>query len=653
MVLGNFMRKYCIAFILFFTFGLLLGSMVAAKQTSLSTYYPSSSGAYTNILLKNSNVAGAPNEHYPSCFCAINSGNASGDKAGGCDTGELGVTYSNAGIIFSDPVTGYMEICKSDGSYTSYVGACLNRFCAGPNCASAANACPSNYMAVANSGSPFASSNPLLTATSYSCCFANGAGHYAKTGCFSVYSTDLTTPASCYSVDINSYDVGCQAVGVCGNVRTCCFNAGSQTACGGGPCTLSAVTTCPSSCLCMPGTTQPCGTGTCPAGTETCNATGTGWGSCSNAGTTCFSAVCSSASCNSSGNCPLPTNFSYGASCQPPVSNEICNGSGACICPNNSCGASCCTPLQTECDGGVCCQSTGCPAPSTVACGTAITDNCGVSCGTTGTKCSAPDTCGGGGIPTQCGCTPTNNCAATTCSTTTCWNGCANVPGTECCSTGCAAASTIACGTAYTDNCGTSCGTGTKCSGSLTCVSGSCINVCACPISPGNGCVTDTCCGSYESTFTVAPVIANTFNNPDHPYTYTPGELCPGSCDLTSVVLYQENGQSTCETPGYVCSAIFNGACDPTSGAGSCAAVTTCHEGKYTGGCGQTCDPNCYTGCTGPGGTCCVPNDCSGCSQWDYSDGCNGTCYANCNGDGEECEGDQCCIPYEDYCWTP
>ena len=71
------MKKYLIALILSFTLGLLLeSSMVAAKQTTMSTYYPSSSGAYTKVLLVNG--AGGPDEN--ACFCAQNSANSPGSK---------------------------------------------------------------------------------------------------------------------------------------------------------------------------------------------------------------------------------------------------------------------------------------------------------------------------------------------------------------------------------------------------------------------------------------------------------------------------------------------------------------------------------------------------------------------------------------------
>jgi hypothetical protein len=125
--------------------------------------------------------------------------------------------------------------------------------------------------------------------------------------------------------------------------------------------------------------------------------------------------------------------------------------------------------------------------------------------------------------------------------------------------------------------------------------------------------------------------------------------LCPGTCTLTSVTLLEQDGVSTCEKPGDVCTAVYNGACNPLS---DCWSTPTCHMTSYSGNCGQTCPPNCSSGCTGPGGTCCVPS-CSGCSTNNYSDGCNGTCYANCYpASGDHCSGSQCCSSYGP-CWTP
>src|SRR5208283_5565695 len=118
-------------------------------------------------------ASGGPNEN--TCFCAQNPTYPTGlnTTTNQCDTGRVGVTYANAGSIFTDPNSGYMEICKSDGSVASYVGACFNRFCTGVGCYNLASACPSHYTAVKNQGSPF----PSITGSpvfSYSCCFYNG-----------------------------------------------------------------------------------------------------------------------------------------------------------------------------------------------------------------------------------------------------------------------------------------------------------------------------------------------------------------------------------------------------------------------------------------------------------------------------------------------
>ena len=91
------MKKLLSISILFFSLSLLLFSFIAyAKQTSIPTYYPSAGGGYVKVHLIN--------------------------KSG------VTCTTAGAGSIFADPTTGYLEICKKDGTFASYPGSCFNRF---------------------------------------------------------------------------------------------------------------------------------------------------------------------------------------------------------------------------------------------------------------------------------------------------------------------------------------------------------------------------------------------------------------------------------------------------------------------------------------------------------------------------------------------
>ena len=146
------MKRWIVLFFLFFfSLGLLLTtSMVAAKQSTMATYYPSSTGAYTKVQLLNS--SGGPDQN--ACFCAQSSIYPTGLNTitNQCDTADSSATYLNAGTVFTDPNSGNTEICKHDGSVASYAGACFSRFCSGGGCA---GACPTGYTAMANTSSPF------------------------------------------------------------------------------------------------------------------------------------------------------------------------------------------------------------------------------------------------------------------------------------------------------------------------------------------------------------------------------------------------------------------------------------------------------------------------------------------------------------------
>ena len=242
------MKKFLVLFIIL-SFGLsllLVPGITYAIQTSLSNYYPSPNGYYTKVHLINPSTSG-PNENH--CFCAQISNDSatqtptgSGyNSSGNCDIGENTAvyTYTNAGTIFADPTTGYLEICQSNGSVASYPGACFTRFSG-----SSVGGCPNNYQLAPNSSQSYTFS--FNNVYSWSCCFTGqGAAPLSstvpitKSGCFSTYSRTFSGgsshPPYCNSVeaaangsvtyvDSNAYDLGCENLGNLSWKRNCCFN---------------------------------------------------------------------------------------------------------------------------------------------------------------------------------------------------------------------------------------------------------------------------------------------------------------------------------------------------------------------------------------------------------------------------------------------
>ena len=235
------MKKFLIIFILFSTSALLLISIISyanqTNKTNLSNYYPSPSGNYTKVRLINPSTSG-PNIN-KSCFCAQNSNDSTGGSYPTCNTGLTTVTYTNAGTIFTDPTTGYLEICKNDGTFASYPGACFQRF-------GASGTCPKNYTAITNGGSAFTTTNGY-SVNSWTCCYNGNKNNsddttapHTKSGCFSTYSS-TGQPAYCNQVeaagspnyvDRNAYDVGCDTIISADGTNTvykrnCCYSAPS------------------------------------------------------------------------------------------------------------------------------------------------------------------------------------------------------------------------------------------------------------------------------------------------------------------------------------------------------------------------------------------------------------------------------------------
>ncbi len=319
----------------------------------------------------------------------------------------------------------------------------------------------------------------------------------------------------------------------------------------------------------------------------------------------------------SSGQCVPRTCFELGASCGPQGDGcgnliqcgnckapQTCGGGGTL----NACGGA-------AVDGGTCVPKTC--ADWQANCGP-VSDGCGglVQCG----SCTAPQTCGGGGTPSQCG--GNNGCAPATC---------ANA-GVNCGPVGDGCGGLIQCG---------SCAVGESCGG------GGAPSVCGVPTTPdaGNsGCVPTTCttlgldcgpagdgCGGVLQCGTcTAPETCG-------------GGGTPSQCGGDSGCV-----PTTCTTLGFDCGSAGDG-CGGVLQCGTCTAPTTCGGGGVPSVCGGT--DNCVSktcaelgfncgpagdGCGGllQCGSCTAPEICGGGGQAGVcgptadsgTSGCTGLC---------------------------
>lgn len=432
------MKKLLNIFLFSLSISLLLASFISyADQISMSNYYPSSSGTYTKLLLKNSGQGISENGN--TAFCQQTGTNPVAYSA----PGTAGVTFINAGKIFADPTTGFLQVCKTDGSVASYPGGCFNRF--GPS--GTTPSCPTNYT-VANSSTQTISYTAGNNIVSWSCCLGNGAAGVStppisKSGCFSIYSpSGGGTPAACSTVDPNAYDVSCETVSSSDTTisykRNCCFNYSS-----GSP--LGSI----SSCSCTP-----------------INGTCSSWSTCNGTTQNCLTAA-TQPSCGGI----QAVGTSQTCTCTP---TTAC--SATLNCSSDSCGTSCGT-----CSGATACSSTtaGTPGTCTTSCtpvdGTCATwKPCPIGCAGN-TNCitlGTPPSCGGSspvGVIVACsGGTLNGTCMA--------WGPCnaACGPGVQTC-----LSSTIPCGGS------TATGTTQACTGTTsvdsTCTAwGACSNGAAC-----------------------------------------------------------------------------------------------------------------------------------------------------------------------------
>jgi hypothetical protein len=298
----------------------------------------------------------------------------------------------------------------------------------------------------------------------------------------------------------------------------------------------------------------------------------------------------------------------------------------------------CCAAGKVQYPVGICCTPTTCAAAG-ATCGT-IPDGCGgtLSCG----PCTAPQTCGGGGIANVCGCTPTT-CAAQGATCGTISNTCGGTLPCGSCDAGaclictddhtCASICTggrVCCGGGA---CGLADGT-PGCAGDADCCSGICVaGICqAAPGSDGSPCDSAAdCAGGIPCVDGVC---------------CASGLVCGGTCCTSGgQVCSTETGAcctpTTCEAEGKDCDAISD-TCGGTVNCGQCAAPQTCGGGGTPNVCGG-----------------CAPTTCGdlGFNCGEIADNCGGTQQCGECGDNEVCFENLCfplviCQPLGALCDT-
>jgi hypothetical protein len=407
-----------------------------------------------------------------------------------------------------------------------------------------------------------------------------------------VGSSPTCVPLTCNNAGPGGTALNCgpQSDG-CGNILQCgtctppetCGGGGTPGICGGSVCVPS---TCDSLHLMCGSAGDGCGgtlmCGTCAAG-MVCSTSGATAG-------TCVTPPCTPATCASLGNLDCGT---VGDGCGGTL---MC---GTCTQPGTSCGGG---GKSNKC-GGVGCSPATCATAGVgggaVNCGT-VSDGCGntLMCGT----CTAPDTCGGGGVANVCGtggCTPSTctmlgfncgpagdgcggelQCGTCTPPETCGGGGMPSVCGGGCTKTTCSALG-FNCGPAG-DGCGgeLQCGT---CPVGQACGAGGKPGVCA-PLEAG-ACVPETCTQQGLSCGPAGDGCGNEIQCGSCPA----GQSCgaggtPGKCGSTGCV------SKTCKELNFNCGPAGDG-CGNEIQCGTCAAPATCGGGGVSGQCGTSHGP--------------------------------------------------------------
>jgi hypothetical protein len=255
-----------------------------------------------------------------------------------------------------------------------------------------------------------------------------------------------------------------------------------------------------------------------------------------------------------------------------------------------------------------------------------LADGCGglINCGT----CTAPDTCGGGGVPNQCG----SNCTRTTCGAqgancgliadgcggtlqcgtceapSTCGGGgTPNVCGSSVCTPRSCASAGAQCGF-ITDGCSSTVDCG-DCTAPAVCGGGGKPNVCA-----TGACTPTGSCGTAKCGF-VSDGCGDTINCGVCPsgYSCVGGTCVGGSCS-----------KRKCSDVGAECGFIGDG-CGSVIDCGVCIAPAVCGGGGIASKCGGFCEPR---SCAAANATCGA-----------ISDGCGGIRECGVCPPGQTCGG--------------
>jgi hypothetical protein len=404
--------------------------------------------------------------------------------------------------------------------------------------------------------------------------------------------TSCVTPPSCTALTCGQQNISCGPAGDgCGG-QLSCGNCVSPQTCGGGG--VAGQCGYPDGGSCAPQT--------CVSEGIACGPAGDGCGNQLNCGTCVSPQTCGGGGvfghCGypDGGGCQAQTCASQGISCGPAgdgCGNQI--NCGSCVSPQ-TCGGG---GVSGQCGypDAASCAPTSCAAQS-ITCGPAG-DGCGnlLSCGT----CTAPATCGGGGVPGQCGRPDAGSCKPLTC-----------------------AAQNVACGPAG-DGCGNQVDCG-SCTPPATCGGGGVPSQCGYP--DASSCAPLTCAQQNISCGPTGDGCGNQVNCGTCPS----GQACggggvPGHCGAP------DSGSCapvTCAQQNISCGPTGDG-CGNLIQCGNCPSGQTCGGGGVAGQCG-----------TPPGA--CVPVSCQtqGINCGPAGDGCGnliqcGACVSpeTCGGGGK------------------
>jgi hypothetical protein len=293
------------------------------------------------------------------------------------------------------------------------------------------------------------------------------------------------------------------------------------------------------------------------------------------------------------------------------------------------------TDKPTDPDGchpGICANGVGSNgiAPNSTPCGTALACLNGACSGCTmDNQCTAPSTCGGGGMANVCGCTPTVTSCSGTNPTTTCGtipNGCGQ---TINCNDGVkdGGETDVDCGGGSTamGACSQKCGQGKQCKVDTDCSTGHCADGVCCDTACGGKCQACSAAKKGQGSDGVCGPIKSGLD-PDTECAAQDKSTCGnvGGCNGAGACSPWPNG-TVCKDPS-----CMNGTLDK---ADTCVNGTCTPPNPNT----VTCSPYLCSSATACGTSCASDNDCIA------GDWCSGnTCVAK-KANGQGCTGGNQC----------